>query len=127
MLEKYEICRGLFHGFDWSAWIIGTSVQKLSLLPNALEHILRQQDGKNRLIKAVGNLSKAFALSVPHDEALRIRDDGGFFQAVRTVLPLPVPFLSQFGRRKPKPLEIRVRRGFDGLRNGLEWVGSDAE
>jgi type I restriction enzyme, R subunit len=86
MLEKYEICRGLFHGFDWSAWITGTSVQKLSLLPNAQEHILRQQDGKNRLIKAFADLSKAFALAVPHDEALRIRDDVGFFQAVRSVL-----------------------------------------
>lgn len=86
MLEKYEICRGLFHGFDWSAWITGNSVQKLSLLPNAQEHILKQQDGKNRLIKAVADLSKAFALAVPDDEALRIRDDVGFFQAVRSVL-----------------------------------------
>jgi type I restriction enzyme R subunit len=86
MLEKYEICRGLFHGFNWSAWVTGTSVQKLGLLPNAQEHILKQEDGKNRLIKAVTDLSKAFALAVPHDEALRIRDDVGFFQAVRSVL-----------------------------------------
>jgi type I restriction enzyme R subunit len=86
MLEKYEICRGLFYGFDWSAWTTGTSVRKLSLLPSAQEHILKQQDGKNRLIKAVGDLSKAFALAVPHDEAMRIRDDVGFFQAVRSVL-----------------------------------------
>jgi type I restriction enzyme R subunit len=86
MLEKYEICRGLFHGFNWSLWVTGTSVQKLGLLPNAQEHILKQEDGKNRLIKAVTDLSKAFALAVPHDEALRIRDDVGFFQAVRSVL-----------------------------------------
>jgi len=86
MLEKYEICLGLFHGFNWSAWVTGTSVQKLALLPNAQEHILKQDDGKNRLIKAVTDLSKAFALAVPHDEALRIRDDVGFFQAVRSVL-----------------------------------------
>ena len=86
MIEKYEICRGLFHGFDWSAWVTGTPVQKLGLLPNAQEHVLRQEDGKNRLIKAVTDLSKAFALAVPHDEALRIRDDVGFFQAVRSVL-----------------------------------------
>jgi type I restriction enzyme R subunit len=86
MLEKYEICRGLFHGFNWSAWVTGTSVQKLGLLPNAQEHVLKQEDGKNRLIKAVTDLSKAFALAVPHDEALRIRDDVGFFQAVRSVL-----------------------------------------
>jgi type I restriction enzyme R subunit len=86
MLEKCEVCRGLFHGFDWSLWITGTSVQRLGLLPNAQEHILKQHDGKNRLLKAVTELSKAFALAVPHDEALRIRDDVGFFQAVRSVL-----------------------------------------
>jgi type I restriction enzyme, R subunit len=86
MLEKHEICRGLFHGFNWSAWITGTSVQKLGLLPNAQEHILKQEDGKNRLIKGVTDLSKAFALAVPHNAALRIRDDVGFFQAVRSVL-----------------------------------------
>jgi type I restriction enzyme, R subunit len=86
MLEKYEICRGLFHGFDWSLWITGTPAQKLGLLPNAQEHILKQDDGKSRLLKAVTELSKAFALAVPHDEALRIRDDVGFFQAVRSVL-----------------------------------------
>jgi type I restriction enzyme, R subunit len=86
MLEKYEICRGLFHGFDWSLWITGTPAQKLSVLPNAQEHILKQEDGKNRLLKAVTELSKAFALAVPHDEALRIRDDVGFFQAVTSVL-----------------------------------------
>ena len=86
MLEKYEICRGLFHGFDWSLWITGTPAQKLGVLPNAQEHILKQEDGKNRLLKAVTDLSKAFALAVPHDEALQIRDDVGFFQAVRSVL-----------------------------------------
>ncbi len=86
MLEKYEICVGLFHGFDWSLWITGTPAQRLSVLPNAQEHILKQDDGKNRLIKAVTELSKAFALAVPHDESLRIRDDVGFFQAVRSVL-----------------------------------------
>src|SRR5579885_3323370 len=86
MLEKYEICRGLFHGFEWSVWISGTSSQKLALLPNAQEHILRQADGKRRLAQAVTELSIAFALAVPHDEAMKIRDDVGFFQAVRNVL-----------------------------------------
>jgi type I restriction enzyme, R subunit len=56
MLEKYEICRGLFHGFDWSLWITGTPAQKLGLLPNAQQHILKQDDRKSRLLKAVSNL-----------------------------------------------------------------------
>src|ERR1019366_5629772 len=62
MLEKYEICRGLFHGFDWLAWTTGAAAERLGLLPNAQEHILKQEDGKNRLLKAVTDLSAAFAL-----------------------------------------------------------------
>lgn len=91
MLEKYEVCCGLFHGFDWAHWLAGTPAQRLSLLPAAQEHILAQNDGKNRLLQIVTDLSQAFALAVPHDEALRIRDDVGFFQAVRAVLSKSVP------------------------------------
>lgn len=86
MQEKYEICQGIFHGFDWRVWTTGTPQERLSLLPEAQEHILAQEDGKSRLLRAVTELSQAFALAVPHMEALRIRDDVGFFQAVRAVL-----------------------------------------
>jgi len=86
MLEKYEVCCNLFHGFNWSKWVSGTAAERLALLPNAQEHILRQENGKERLMKAVTDLSQAFALAVPHEKAIRIRDDVGFFQAVRAVL-----------------------------------------
>ena len=96
LLKHYEICRGLFGpyraperavaGFDWRAWTRGTPQDRLSLLPAAQEHILGQENGKARLLRAVTDLSQAFALAVPHEEALRIRDDVGFFQAVRAVL-----------------------------------------
>lgn len=56
------------------------------MLPAAQEHILAQEGGKERLLQVVTELSKAFALAVPHDESLRIRDDVGFFQAVRTAI-----------------------------------------
>ena len=91
MLEKYEICRGLFHGFDWKHWTSGTPQNRLSLLPAAQEHILGQKDGKARLLRAVTELGQAFALAVPHEEALKIRDDVGFFQAVRAVLAKGTP------------------------------------
>ncbi|MFY9268618.1 MAG: type I restriction endonuclease subunit R [Candidatus Manganitrophaceae bacterium] len=91
LFKHYEICRGLFHGFDWSPWITGAPRDRLSLLPAAQEHILAQQDGKPRLLRAVTDLSQAFALAVPHDKALRIRDDVGFFQAVRAVLAKNTP------------------------------------
>jgi type I restriction enzyme R subunit len=86
MLEKYEVCRGLFHGFDWSRWTEGTPADRLSLLPAAQEHILSQEDGKERCTRAVRELSQAFALAVPHEEALRIRDDLAFFQSVRAAV-----------------------------------------
>ncbi len=91
MLEKFEICQGLFHGFDWSRWIAGKPQERLSVLPAAQEHILAQQDGKPRLLRAVTDLSQAFALAVPHEETFRVRDDVGFFQAVRSVLAKSMP------------------------------------
>ncbi|MDE0154026.1 MAG: type I restriction endonuclease subunit R [Gammaproteobacteria bacterium] len=86
MLEKYEICCGLFHGFERSRWVTGKPAERLSLLPAAQEHVLAQENGKERLIQAVRELSQAFALAVPHDKAIRIRDDVAFFQAVQSVL-----------------------------------------
>ncbi len=91
MLEKYEICRDLFHRFDWSKWIKGTPAERLGLLPRAQEHVLAQENGKDRCMQAVLELSQAFALAVPHAEALRIRDDVAFFQAVRSVLAKRAP------------------------------------
>ena len=89
MREKYEVCRAMFHGFDWSRWAEGSSQERLALLAAGQEHILAQEDGKTRLLQAVRELSQAFALAVPHDDALRIRDDVGYFQAVRAALAKP--------------------------------------
>ena len=86
MLEKYDVGCGLLHGFDRSKWTTGAPQERLNLLPAAQEHILAQDNGKERYLNAVKELSQAFALAVPHEEALRIRDDVGFFQAVRAAL-----------------------------------------
>jgi type I restriction enzyme R subunit len=91
MLEKYEVCCGLFHGFDWKVWVSGKSEERVAILPAAQEHILAQENGKERLLRTVTDLSQAFALAVPHDEAMRIRDDVGFFQAVRSVVAKRAP------------------------------------
>jgi len=91
MREKYEICCGLFHGFDWSRWVNGTPAERMQLLPDAQEHILSQENGKERLLNTVRELSRAFALATPHEEALRIRDDVASFQAVRSVLAKRAP------------------------------------
>ncbi|MBN8478040.1 MAG: type I restriction endonuclease subunit R [Burkholderiales bacterium] len=101
MLEKHEVCCGLFGsyttpagvvgGFDWSKWTTGTPTERLGLLPAAQEHILAQEGGKERCVGAVRELSQAFALAVPHAEALRIRDDVAFFQAVQAVFAKRAP------------------------------------
>ncbi len=106
MLERYEVCCGILHGFVWSAWKTGGPQERLSVLPAAQEHVLAQEDGKNRLVRAVVELSKAFALAVPHEKALEIRDDVAFFQAVRSVLAKSV----SDGRRSPEEIEHAIRQ-----------------
>ena len=86
MLEKYDVCCGLFHGFDWSLWSSGTASDRVGLLPAAQEHVLAQEDGKQRFLDAVRELTQAFALAVPHEQATRIRDEVGFFQTVRAAI-----------------------------------------
>jgi type I restriction enzyme R subunit len=106
MLGKYEVCRAIFHGFDWSKWKAGGPRERLSVLPAAQEHVLAQEDGKNRLVKAVSELSKAFALAVPHPKALAIRDDVAFFQAVKSVLTKS----TGDGRRSAEEIEFAIRQ-----------------
>ena len=106
MLEKYEVCLGLFHGFDWSPWTSGASQDRLSFLAAARQHILALNDGKNRFMRTVTELSQAFALAVPHEETLRIRDDVGFFQAVRSGLAK----LETGERKTDEELDLAIRQ-----------------
>ena len=106
MLEKYEVCCGLFHGFDRTRWTAGTAGERLALLPAAQEQVLAQREGKERFLIAVRELSLAFALAVPHEDAIRIRDEVAFFQAVRSVLAKRVTG----GARPDEVLDHAVRR-----------------
>ncbi|MCX8048286.1 MAG: type I restriction endonuclease subunit R [Methylohalobius sp.] len=89
--EKYEVCCSLFHGFDRGRWTTGTAAERVALLPAAQEHVLAQENGKDRLLRAVRELAQAFALAVPDERALAIRDDVAFFQAVAAVLAKRAP------------------------------------
>ena len=106
MLEKYDVCCALFHGFDWTKWTTGNAQERLVLLPAAQEHILAQENGKERCVNVVRALTQAFALAVPHEETQLIRDDVGFFQAVRAAL------LKQVDGRAPteEELDLAVRQ-----------------
>ncbi|MBU0518815.1 type I restriction endonuclease subunit R, partial [bacterium] len=84
MLEKYEIVCGILHGFDYKPLLVAEPAARLAGIAETMEHVLAQDDGKNRYLHAVTALSRAFALSVPHEEAIKIRDEVGFFQEVRS-------------------------------------------
>ena len=86
MLEKFEVVEAMYHSFDYARFFSGSPAEQLTVIKEAMEHVLSQEDGKNRFLQAVTELSKAFALSVPHEKALEIRDHVGFFQAVRSAL-----------------------------------------
>lgn len=100
LLEKYEVVKAIYHGFDYARGLAGTPHQRLVVLAEAIEWILDRQhdaaarqtseDGKRlenrRYQDAVLALTKAFALASASDEARDIRDEVGFFQTVRAAL-----------------------------------------
>jgi len=100
MLEKYEIVRDMFHGFDYRNALDGTPSDRLAMMAGAIEWILDKQqqwaaaektaEGKKqaqrRFADGVLTLSKAFALAASSDEAKDIREAVGFFQAIRIAL-----------------------------------------
>ncbi|MEI8361372.1 MAG: type I restriction endonuclease subunit R [bacterium] len=86
MLEKHEVVDQMFDKFDYKKYFKSDTRQKLTIILEAQEHILGLDDGKNRFTKQVTLLSQAFALSVPHPKAMEIKDDVGFFQAVKARL-----------------------------------------
>jgi type I restriction enzyme R subunit len=108
MLEKYEQVCTIMHGFDYKAAAGSTPAKRLPLIAQAAEHVLKQKDGKPRYLLAVRELSQAFALSVPHDKALEIRDEVGFFQEVRAVLAKSIG--DGEGRKSPEALDTAVRQ-----------------
>lgn len=100
MMRKYEIVRDMYHGFDYASALKGTPQERLAMMAGAIEWILGwQQDraakettkeGKKNAHRsyqdAVLALSNAFALAAASDEARRIREEVGFFQAIRAAL-----------------------------------------
>ena len=106
MEAKFEVVSQMFHGFNWSAWHSGTPSQRLSLLPNAQEHILKQEDGKQRFIKATTELSRAYSLAASHERAAAIRNDVAFFTVIRTVLTRP----TGLGAKTVDDMEFALRQ-----------------
>ncbi len=86
MLEKLEVVSNMFHGFAYEEFFEAETSKKLSMILSAEEHILGLEDGKKRFINEVTALSKAFAIAIPHEQAMDVKDEFAFFQAVKARL-----------------------------------------
>lgn len=107
MLEKLEVVSQMYHGFEYEKYFVADTSQKLSLILAAEEHILGLDDGKKRYINEVTALSKAFAIAIPHDQAMDAKDEIAFFQAVKARL---AKFDSTGAGKTDEEIETTIRQ-----------------
>jgi len=119
MKEKYEVVQGILHGFDYRALLSVDTAGRMQGIADAMEFILGQEGGKKRYLQAVAALSKAFALAVPHVEALAIRDEVGLFQEIRAAL---IKATVSAGERTPEEIEAAVQQLISRAVSGHEVV-----
>src|SRR3989338_241827 len=86
MMEKYEVVKDLFHGFNYKKFFELKPSERITLIPNAMEHILKEKGKKERFEREVTALLKSFSLAVPHSKAMKIKEDVGFFQAIKSAI-----------------------------------------
>ena len=123
MLEKLEVVSQMFNefpssggvpegwgGFNYEDYFVADTSKKLSLILAAEEHILGLEDGKKRFINEVTTLSKAFAIAIPHDQAMDVKDEVSFFQAVKARL---AKFGSIDSGRTDEDIETTIRQVID--------------
>jgi type I restriction enzyme R subunit len=110
MLEKLEVVSQLFHGFAYEQYFSADTAQKLSLILAAEDHILGLEDGKKRYINEVTALSKVFAIAIPHEQAMDVKDEVAFFQAVKARL---VKFNATGLGRSDEEIETTIRQVID--------------
>jgi len=110
MLEKLEIVSNLFHGFAYEEYFEAETSKKLTMILSAEEHILSLEDGKKRYINEVTALSKSFAIAIPHEQAMDVKDEVAFFQAVKARL---AKFDGTGEGRTDEEIETTIRQVID--------------
>ena len=86
MLELHEAIDYQLRHFDWRKFFTLTPAEKLKFIPVIVDYIFSQENGEQSFAENTKNLLKAFAISVPHDKAMAIRDDVALFQAIKARL-----------------------------------------
>ena len=86
MLEKYEVVRDMFHGFNYRKFFELKPGERLSFFPAAMEHVLKEKGKKERFSRQVTALLQAYSLSVPNEKATKIEKEVGLFQAIKAAI-----------------------------------------
>ena len=110
MLEKLEVVSQMFHGFAYEEYFTADTSRKLSMILLAEEHILGLENGKKRYVDEVTALSKAFAIAIPHEEAMDVKEEVAFFQAVKARLS---KFDGSGEGRSDEEIETTIRQVID--------------
>ena len=110
MLEKLEVVSQMFYGFSYEEYFEADTSRKLSIILEAEEHILGLENGRKRYIDEVTALSKAFAIAIPHEQAMAVKDEIAFFQAVKSRL---TKFGSTGSGRTDEEIETAIRQVID--------------
>ena len=69
MQEKYEVVKDMFHGFNYKKFFDLKPSERVSFVPDAMEHILKERGKKERFVREVTSLLKAFSLAVPNQKS----------------------------------------------------------
>lgn len=110
MLEKLEVVSQMYYGFSYENYFEAETSTKLSIILAAEEHILGLENGKKRYIDEVTGLSKAFAIAIPHEQAMDVKDEISFFQAVKSRL---VKFDSTNTGKTNEEMETTIKQVID--------------
>ncbi len=110
MLEKLEIVSQMFHGFLYEHYFAADTSTKLSIILAAEEHILGLENGKKRYIDEVTALSRAFSIAIPHEQAMDVKDEVSFYQAIKARL---VKFDSTGTGKTDEEIETAIRQVID--------------
>ncbi len=108
MLEFYEAIEHQLRLFDWRKFFTLSKEDKLKFIPIIIDYIFSQENGETAFVENTKNLLKAFAISVPHEKALAIRDDVALFQALKSRL-VKISERSE-DREKDEKIETAIRQ-----------------
>lgn len=110
MLEKLEVVSQMFYGFSFDDYFTGDTSKKLSIILAAEEYILGLENGRKRYIDEVAALSRAFSIAIPHENALDVKDEVSFYQAVKARL---IKFDKTGTGRTNEEIETAIRQVID--------------